>query len=171
MNVVRAAAVATALVFAALPARAGELYGIIGGDYFSSGLEGGDIGLGWQFDRFYSVELNVTAAGARAEDDYGDTYGVAVASVTVDGYGFLPLGRFSPVSLFATAGLGSAAVAASDGYETAGVSGATVRAGGGIDWRVSYRAHLRLTGRYQTVSIAGIAGSDATASAQVVLFF
>ncbi len=143
-----------------------------GADHFTDGLNGGDINVGWQIDRHYAIETGLTVGAMTITDDYGYSVAAALAEFTFDGYGFLLLGRRSQVSLFGTVGVASVGLAVSDGYETISARGAAARVGGGIDWRFSRDMSLRVTGRYQSISLeGGYLGSDATVSAQLAYFF
>lgn len=158
---------------ASAPAYAqGDFYIGAGADHFSDGFNGGDIAGGWQISRYYALEVGLTTGAESISDGYGGSVVAAIAELTADGYGFLPLGRRSNVSLFATAGVASIGLAERDYYgDQVSASGAGLRAGAGLDWSVSRHSHLRLTGRYQSVNIAGYLGNDGTVSLQYLYHF
>jgi len=172
MTSTRAGLAALILLASAATAQArGQWYVSGGGDHFNDGFNGGDINVGWQINRHYAIEMGLTIGAATITDGDGYSVSAAIAEFTFDGYGFLPLGRGSRVSLFGTAGLTSVGLAASDGYDTVSAHGAGVRAGAGLDWRFSRDMHFRAAARYQFVSVAGYLGSDAMVNAQLVYFF
>lgn len=178
MGGLRVAIAAALLLASASAAQASGQWYVSGGyDYFSDGFNGGDINGGWKVNRYYAVELGITAGAATVKDDVGDNVSVAIAELTLDGYGFLPLDHNDRIALFGTAGLASVGVAASDSYNSGSAKGGGARAGAGIDFGLTRDMHLRVTGRYQIISVSSvngggrISGHDETVSAQLAYFF
>jgi opacity protein-like surface antigen len=150
-------------------------YSTAGYDYVSGGLEGGDIGIGYRFNRFYGIELGYTYAGATATDDFGDSASIYAEEVTIDVMGYLPLGRRSPVSLFSTIGVGytygTAEVDTYFGSAWASAWGPEFRVGAGIEYRVTDNIGIRTMVRYQYSDFGGIGDSRAIVTTGVTYRF
>ncbi len=140
-------------------------------------LDGIGIHIGESYGPYYSAELgysyqmgSTTSANPPAPATPPPKFAnkVEVHSVTLDGYGFLPLFH-SDVSLFATAGGMFANVYATNTTATATTAIANksefdYRVGGGVQWNMLGVARLRCTLRYQSADFAGAASHAVVAS-------
>jgi hypothetical protein len=102
--------------------------------------------VGFRFNRHYALESGYEGVFLQ---------GVAINGGYIDGYGFLPLGRRSSVSLFATAGASyvNSVYINGVGYSASAFG---VRGGGGVEWKLSDTWAVRAAVRYQTTVIDAV---------------
>jgi opacity protein-like surface antigen len=120
-------------------------------------LYGGDIQGGWRFNRYYSIEAGYAIATNSA------TVRATVQAVSIDAYGYLPLGRASHFALFATAGaseLWGTASVTGYGYSVSATSNAFGgRVGGGLQYQINRHFGFRISSRYEFANFAGVKGA------------
>lgn len=128
-------------------------------------LYGGEIDAGWRFNRYYSVEAGYSAAAGSA------TVAATVQALSIDAYGYLPLGRGSHFALFGTAGvseLRGTAIGTGYGYYVISTSYAFGgRFGAGAQFQFNQNWGLRAGARYQFADFSSASGALVT-SVQVV---
>jgi len=117
-------------------------------------LDGGELDVGWRFNRYYSVEASY-AYDTGNNNSNGTSLTTNFQTAAIDGLGYLPLGRNTPWALFADAG--ATVIFAHDltsllpgGNETR-FGG---RAGGGVLYQIDDNLGVRLSGRYEWTGLA-----------------
>ncbi len=131
-------------------------YGTATGYDAPATLEGGDVAVGWRFNRYYSVEVDYAYATGSRNVYYGLSTRLSLQTGMVDAFGYLPLGRYSDFAPFATLGVGAIDGTAKAAYVYFGSHSAdasstelSARVGGGIAWQFMGGLGARAMLRYQ----------------------
>ncbi|HEX4302133.1 MAG TPA: outer membrane beta-barrel protein [Rhizomicrobium sp.] len=111
-------------------------------------------GVGYRLDRYFAIEGGY--AGIFAD-------GASASGVYIDGFVYQPLGRYSPLSVFATGGASYIASGIQGGYGYS-PNAFGFRGGAGIEWQFNDLWALRTTARYQsTIKSAAVISLGLTA--------
>ena len=137
---------------------------------------GGDIHLGYRFNRYFGAELGYSRSDAEKDDvGTGGINKVSVAGPNIDLLGYFPLTNTGTVSVIGT--VGASDDAAQTGVEINGIT-TTVketsfggRAGAGLEWRPVRFFSVDLIGRYQTASFKGISNGGENVSMDFNIYF
>lgn len=123
-------------------------------------LDGVEADIGWRFNPFYSVELSYdynTGSTTSHDVDFDAT----LQAISLDGMGYLPLGRNSHWALYADAG-GSLFIA-NGGTPTMHSGDETRlggRVGGGLLYQFSDDLGVRASGRYEFTDVPNIKSAE-----------
>lgn len=138
-------------------------YKSIANVYTPSSLDGVEADLGWRFNRYYSVEASYSYFTG-SKDSHGTAFTDTLQTASLDGLGYLPLGRSSAWALYgdvgATAYFASATTAkASEGHENR-FGG---RAGGGLQYQIDDDLGVRVSGRYEWADLTNMRAAEVVA--------
>lgn len=123
-------------------------------------LDGVEADIGWRFNPFYSVELSYDY-NTGSTTLHGIDFNTTLQAISLDGMGYLPLGRNSKWALYADAG-GSLFIANGgtptmhSGDETR-IGG---RVGGGLLYQFSDDLGVRASGRYEFTDVPNIRSAE-----------
>jgi opacity protein-like surface antigen len=110
-------------------------------------------GIGYRLDRYFAIEGGY--AGIFANGSASGAY--------ADGFVYQPLGRYSPLSVFATGGVSYIASGIQGGYGYS-PNAFGFRGGAGLEWQFNDLWALRTTARYQsTIKSAAVISVGLTA--------